>query len=480
MTQPRHRSGSPASSRSANRDDAPRQVLVPALGALLLAALPLQAMAAPPEPTPAEPPMMAAIMTAPSVEQMDDHKLLVMLRLPPPHYRPDASYGGRYNDDNGRSARRRTAVDLARTHGLTLLDDWPMPVLGVDCYVMRYADNASAERVLAVLARDPRVEWAQQVALYDGMGEPQAATAVPAPLARNSIAKADIARNTTLHTDTDALYPTQPSAKLWHLVELHRLTTGRNISVAVIDSGIDASHPDLAQQLSVSENFVGPGATPPELHGTAVAGIIAARAGNGGIIGVAPEARLMALRACWQLPDRATRCSSFTLGKAINYAILHGAKVINLSLSGPPDRLLDRLTDVALERGITVVGAVDPQATGATFPASHPGVLAVASLTAVPPHGVLLAPGRDIPTTAPGARWQFVNGSSYAAAHVSGMAALLAQLQPDASPARLRTLLSPADSANAGTIDACHSIARLTLTTLPPDGAAGSACSSLR
>ncbi len=459
----------------------PWRALAPALGSLLLAALPLRAMAEPPEAAPDQRPVMTASATAAS-EQMDDHKLLVMLRLPPPHYRPDISYGGRYNDDNGRSARRRSAIDLARAHGLTLLDDWPMPVLGVDCYVMRYADDASAERVLAVLARDPRVEWAQQVALYDGMGLPQAATtaAPAAPLVRDSVAKADIARGTTLPTTPDALYPTQPSAKLWHLAELHRLTTGRNINVAVIDSGIDASHPDLAQQLSVSENFVSSGATPPELHGTAVAGIIAARAGNGGIIGVAPEARLMALRACWQQPDRSTRCSSFTLGKAINYAILHGAKVINLSLSGPPDRLLERLTDIALERGITVVGAVDPHASGATFPASHPGVLAVASLSAMPARGVLLAPGRDIPTTAPGARWQFVNGSSYAAAHVSGMAALLAQLQPNASPAQLRTLLSPADSANAGTIDACHSIARLTLTTQPPDSAAGSSCSFLR
>ena len=423
------------------------------------------ASAAPPEqPAP-------DVAAAPASERQDDHKLLVMLRLPPPHYRPDASYGGRYNDDSGRSARRRTAAELAQTHGLTLVDDWPMPLLGVDCYVMRYADNADAERVLAQLSQDPRVAWAQPVSLYDGMGDASAS-----PL-RDSVAAA---RSIGEREHADALYPTQPSAKLWHLVELHRLTTGRNVNVAVIDSGIDASHPDLARQLSVSENFVGSGPTPPELHGTAVAGIIAARAGNGGIIGVAPEARLMALRACWQQPDRSTRCSSFTLGKAINYAILHGAKVINLSLSGPPDRLLDQLTDVALERGITVVGAVDPHASGATFPASHAGVLAVAALTSVPPPGVLLAPGRDIPTTAPGARWQFVNGSSYAAAHVSGMAALLAQLQPDASPARLRTLLTPADSANAGTIDACNSIARLTLTSPSPDHAAGNACSPLR
>src|SRR5206468_548036 len=76
-----------------------------------------------------------------------------------------------------------------------------------------------------------------------------------------------------------------------------------------------------------------------ELHGTAVAGIIGARADNSvGIVGVAPEAGLMALRACWQAPpdESAAVCSSFTLAKALQFAIDNNAKVINLSLGGPP------------------------------------------------------------------------------------------------------------------------------------------------
>jgi subtilisin family serine protease len=376
--------------------------------------------------------------------ELDDHKLLVMLRLPAPHYRPDASYGGNYPDDSARGGRRRTAQDLASQHGLKLLDDWPMPVLNVDCYVMQYPDNGDAARTLAELQHDPRVAWAQQVTLYHGMAAA---------------------------TDKDALAPVQPAAKQWRLADIHQVTTGRSVSVAVIDSGIDGSHPDLVGQISRNENFVSTGSVPAEAHGTAIAGIIAARAGNGGIIGVAPDARVMGLRACWQLPDQSTRCNSFTLGKAINFAILNNARIINLSLSGPRDRLLEQLVDVALERGITVVGAIDPHATVPTFPSSHPGVLAVAaqasgpaSAAAIPslPAGVLLAPGRDIPATAPGARWQFVNGSSYAAAHVSGMLALLRQLQPDASPAQMQRLLLSADGKNAGNIDACASISRLT------------------
>ncbi|CAN7563666.1 S8 family peptidase [Duganella sp. LjRoot269] len=377
------------------------------------------------------------------------HQLLVMLRLPATHFRPDASYGGRYIDDGGRNARRRRAEALATLHGLTLVDDWPMPVLGLDCYVMRYPDNESAERIIAVLARDPQVEWAQPVASFNGM----AAAAGTAP------------------TDSgDALYPVQPAGRYWHVAELHRYTTGRDVKVAVVDSGIDASHPDLQGQLAVNANFVDTAAIPAENHGTAVAGIIAARAGNGGILGVAPQAKLMGLRACWQQPDLATRCNSFTLSKAINYAILNGAKVINLSLSGPPDRLLDKLLDVALERGIGVVGAIDAKAGGPAFPASHRGVLAVASQAAVgrtPPTAAaasdppLLAPGTDVPTTAPGGRWSFVSGSSYAAAHVSGMLALMDQLQPASTPVQLRHLLQPGETPNTVNIDACATISRL-------------------
>lgn len=378
--------------------------------------------------------------TTPAADNGGEHQLLVMLRLPAAHYRPDASYGGSYMNDSGRNARHRRAEALARQHGLTLVDDWPMPLLGLDCYVMRYADNDNAERIIALLSRDPQVEWAQPVARFSGMGE---AAAQPA---------------------ADALYPVQPAARYWHVAELPRYATGREIKVAVIDSGIDAGHPDLQGQLAINANFVDAGPTPAENHGTAVAGIIGARAGNGGMLGVAPQARLMGLRACWQLPGPATRCNSFTLGKAINYAILNGAKVINLSLSGPPDRLLDRLLDVALERGISVVGAIDAQATGPAFPSSHRGVLAVGSQAQ---HGVgmpasaVLAPGNDIPAPAPGGRWAFVSGSSYAAAHVSGMLALLDELQPGSTPAQLRRLLQPAEPLNAVTIDACASISRL-------------------
>jgi len=366
-------------------------------------------------------------------------QILVMLYLPPPHFRPDANYGGRYADDSGRSARHRIAEDLAGAHGLTLVGDWPMAVLGVDCYVMEVPAGESAARVVDLLAKDARVEWVQQMESFHAQQR------------------------------ADPLYLVQPGGKAWHLAEIHQVATGRNIRVAVIDSGVEDSHPDLQGQVQRKENFIDWNPYVAETHGTAVAGIIAARDGNGvGITGVAPGAKLMALRACWESSGKAAQCNSFTLGKALNYAIMHEAQVINLSLSGPPDRLLQALVGVALKRGIAVIGAVDPHAPDGGFPASYPGVIAVSDegVRAVGMQ-VLVAPGRDIPTTVPGARWRFVSGPSYAAAHVSGMMAILLELNPDRGTLRGREgmVLNAGDSTDtrmAGVIDACATVAHET------------------
>ncbi|UMR29737.1 S8 family serine peptidase [Massilia sp. MB5] len=383
---------------------------------------------------PATMPTELALLTAPApapapAAPQAAHQLLVLLRMAPPHFRPDQDYGGRYAGDSGRAARRRLAEELARHHGLRLVDDWAMPVLGLDCYVYTYPAGADADALSALLARDPRVEWAQPMQQFQGLQ------------AQASLAFA------------------QPAVQYWRLTELHQRATGRKVTVAVIDSGVDTSHPDLAGQIGHAENFVDASPYAAEAHGTAVAGIIAAR-GGGAIVGVAPAAHLLALRACWENEGATALCNSFTLAKALHAAILRHARIINLSLAGPADRLLARLLDVALAQGATVVGAADP-ARPASFPASHPGVLAVARLEDAPvlSGATLLAPGRDIPAPAPGAHWIIVSGNSYATAHVTGMAALLAELQPQAGAGAIRRALIASGGANAGTIDACATIA---------------------
>lgn len=388
-----------------------------------------------------------AVPAPPGATRQDEaaaRQVLVMLRLPPRHFRPDSAYGGSYTGDSARFARRRLARELAATHGLKLVNAWPMPAIGVDCFVMEDAGGRPVERALAALAQDPRVLWAQPVSVYEGLDA------------------------------GDPLYRVQPAGRDWQLAAIHRASTGRGVAVAVIDSGIDAGHPDLAGQLVERENFVDAAPDASETHGTAVAGIIGARAGNGvGIAGIAPGARLMALRACWEQAGAPVRCNSFTLGRALNHALMYDARVINLSLAGPPDRLLQALLDAALARGIAVVGAADPGRANGGFPASHPGVIAVAQAGtgdgAAP--RTMRAPGTDIPTCVPGRRWGLVTGSSYAAAHVSGLVALLAELRPAATPAQLRDGLAEGRVARslrdtalpagqAGSIDACAVLAR--------------------
>ncbi|HJR83696.1 MAG TPA: serine protease, partial [Sphingomicrobium sp.] len=157
-----------------------------------------------------------------------ERQILVMVKHPPNHYRPNGAYGGSYGDDLSRSARRRLARRIAHDYGLKLVDDWPMPMIGLDCFVMAVTDGRSTAAAVEQVSRDSAVAWSQPVSIY---------RAQSAPVSHN-----------------DPLYPVQPAAKQWRLAELHELATGRGVRVAIIDSGIASSHPDLAGQLIVSRN----------------------------------------------------------------------------------------------------------------------------------------------------------------------------------------------------------------------------------
>lgn len=357
-----------------------------------------------------------------------ERQVLVMLQLPKAHYRPDGSYAGTYGEGVGRQSRQQVAQSLAKTHRLELRSQWAMPLAGLDCFVMRLADGdaRSAADAARAVSDDRRVAWAQPVSLYQAQG-----------------------------TQQEPLYPAQPAAQQWHLAALHKLATGRGVRVAVVDSGVEARHPDLAGQVVLNENFVDDRPPPAERHGTAVAGIIAARADNGlGIAGVAPQARLLALRACWQAASDQTLCTSLGLAKALHAAIQQGAHIINMSLGGPDDRLLALLLDQALARGATVVAALP--GSGGPFPANHRGVLVVGSAPPLP-DGAVTAPGRDVPSTAVGGGFALVSGSSFAAAHAAGLLALVRELDGHRSAAAARTALV---TAAQGRIDSCATLAR--------------------
>ena len=173
-----------------------------------------------------------------------ERQVLVMLRLPAPHFRPDVNYAGSYDRGAGRDARRQIAELLAKQYGLKVIDGWPMPALGVDCFVMEAPGTASLAQIVEKLSLDPRVESAQPVHLFR-------------VLAHN-----------------DPLYPLQPSAKRWHLDELHKITMGRRVRVAEVDTGVDVNHPDLSGRVAVARNFVDGRRDVAESHGTAVAGML--------------------------------------------------------------------------------------------------------------------------------------------------------------------------------------------------------------
>lgn len=357
-----------------------------------------------------------------------DQEILVMLDLPPPHFGFGGSYLGSYTGDPSAMARKRLARRIARDDGLELVDSWPMPLVGIDCYVMRVPGGVSVEDAIVRVSKHRDVKWSQPLNLYR--------------------AQAQVAG--------DPLLRAAPAATEWHLSDLHRLATGKGVRIAVIDSRIDVRHPDLSGQFTVAKDFVTGRSGTPELHGTGVAGVIGAKENNGiGIAGVAPGARMMALRACWQAGPvaSATLCDSLSLAKALEYAVEQGAQVVNLSLSGPADLLLGKLISIALARHMSIVAAYDPALPEGGFPASQRGVIAVAEEPLRRNPGSLYsAPGRNIPTTQPGDTWNFVSGSSYAAAHVSGLVALERQ-------ERGRTAAISFARLPNGSIDACGSLA---------------------
>jgi subtilisin family serine protease len=360
-------------------------------------------------------------------------QILVMLRSPPPHARVDGSYGAAGYGDTARAlSQARVGARLAAEHGLAIVTLWAMPALGMDCIVLALPPGASLDASIAALQTHAEVAWAQPMNEFHAQGH------------------------------VDPLYPLQPAAAQWHLDDLHAVATGRRVHVAIIDSGIDDTHPDLAQAVQARANFVDGQAWVAELHGTAVAGLVAARADNGiGMVGIAPDAQLYALRACWEVSANRTLCNSLSLARALSFAIERRAEVINMSLSGPVDLLLGRLIDVALAHRQQVVAAVDVHAADGGFPAAHPGVVAVADNQSdaplANPVGAWSAPARDLPTTVPGGGWRMVSGTSFAAGEVSGLLAVLAQASTDsdarAAAPDLRLVRLP-----GGGIDACASL----------------------
>ncbi|CAM5552331.1 Type VII secretion-associated serine protease mycosin OS=Streptomyces alboniger OX=132473 GN=mycP PE=3 SV=1 [Streptomyces alboniger] len=281
--------------------------------------------------------------------------------------------------------------------------------------------------------------------------------------------------------------------------QVWQTTKGGGVTVAVLDTGIDDQHPDLAGNVLEGKDMVGFGASrgdrPWARHGTAMAGIIAGH-GHGedrgdGVVGIAPEAKILPVRVILEDGDPARKKARNTRGNAladgIRWAADHGADVINLSLgddskSAHPEPSEDAAVQYALKKGIAVVasaGNAGERGDHVSYPAAYPGVIAA---TAVDENGArasfstrrwyatVAAPGDDIVIADPDRKYYEGWGTSAAAAFVSGTVALIRAEYPDLAPAQIKRLIedtardAPAggrdDSRGFGLIDPAAALTR--------------------
>ncbi|MFI7404385.1 type VII secretion-associated serine protease mycosin [Streptomyces sp. NPDC049541] len=264
-------------------------------------------------------------------------------------------------------------------------------------------------------------------------------------------------------------------AQQWALDALHtqqawQITKGRGITVAVLDTGVEADHPDLVGNVLPAQDMIGFGAKQGDRawarHGTAMAGIIAGH-GHGpgdadGVMGVAPEAKILPVRVILEDGDTARGKARSTRGNAlaegIRWATDHGADVINLSLgddsaSAHPEPAEDEAVQYALKKNVTVVASAGnggDKGDHVSYPAAYPGVIAA---TAVDRFGVrasfstrrwyatVSAPGDKIVIADPDHKYYEGWGTSAASAFVSGAVALIKAAHPGLTPAQIKQLL---------------------------------------
>ena len=223
------------------------------------------------------------------------------------------------------------------------------------------------------------------------------------------------------------------------------------VTVAVVDEGVDLTHPDLVSNLLPGYNFVENNTTPQDDmgHGTHVAGIIAASLNGQGVVGVAPQVKILPVRVMSNGSG-----STSTIAQGIRWAA-DRAQVINLSLGGPSDSsvLRDAINYAIQTKGRLVVAAAgnDGATTNQTeYPAAYPGVVAVAAVDGTGAHASfsntgsyvsLSAPGVNILSTVLGGQYAVYSGTSMATPHVSGLAALIWSLYPNDSAAQVFTAM---------------------------------------
>jgi hypothetical protein len=345
--------------------------------------------------------------------------------------------------------------ELARRHRLTAVESYDIALIDTTYYRWRIADGRSISDVIRALEADGVVRHAQPNYRFTLAQAP-----VPAPSGRAGL-------------ESGAQYA---SAKL-HLDEAHHFATGEKVLVAVIDSAIDTSHPEIIDAVADRFDAIAPmGAANP--HGTGMAGAIVARAK---LMGAAPNVRLLAIRAFNGEGDK-SEATTLSLLTGIDWAVAHGARVINMSFAGPYDPDIARAVAAARQKGVILVAAAGNAGPKSPplYPAADKNVIAVTAIDADDrllsaanrgKHIAVAAPGVDVLVPAPGRTYQLTTGTSVAAAEVSGIVALLVELKPSITPDEVRKVLQstavdlgpkgPDDQFGAGRVDAERAVMAL-------------------
>jgi hypothetical protein len=351
---------------------------------------------------------------------------------------------------------RAIGAALGRDYGLQEVREWPIAPLGVQCLVFALPPEADRGALLQRLATDRRVRLAQPLQLFDALGGADAEGSGAGTLSSPGMQRLGMSTPTTFGAPSGSLTVSaynDPYLGLQHgfaAIEAgaaQQWSRGEGVSVAIIDTGVDVAHPDLAGRVAAVHNFIDNDMRSFETdrHGTVVAGIIGADANNNlGIVGVAPSARLQIYKACQPLQPLSleAQCNSFTLALALGAAIEAHAQIVNLSLGGPADPLLAQLVSYGQRRGTIFVSAVPEDGRLDGFPLGIPGVIAVDQVGRLSASSAVLhAPGADILSLAPAGRYDFATGSSFAAAHVTGAIALLLARVPNLDATNLFAVL---------------------------------------
>jgi hypothetical protein len=325
---------------------------------------------------------------------------------------------------------------IVQRFGLTVEAQQSIGVLGRAIYTLHIGNGQSVRQVIGAV-ESARVNAAVQ---------PVYAFALTQDQTSQNQGPGDRQAGDPNTPNADAGDPAQYIINKFELADAHRISNGDKVVIAVIDSEIDSKQPNLAG--AITDRYdAGCGATAADPHGTGMAGAIAS---HRQLMGVAPRASIIAICAFGGTGQ--PNANTIKIINGLDYAIQHGARIVNMSFAGPRDPALSQALQIAREKGILLIAAAGNAGPKSPplYPGADPSVMAV---TATDEHDrvfnganqgsyvTVAAPGVNILVPAPDGGIQFTTGTSVATANVSGVAALLIAHRPSLSPEEIRALL---------------------------------------